>query len=277
MNLSEIIEEFEELGFKEYESKVLVSLIQLGEAKASKIAETSGVPKNRVYEVLKVLRNHGLVKEKPGRPKLYETKKPKQILKRLRQNKKLEKQKQIQKIQEKQKNLTKKLTSIYNEASGNRKSLLELIDVGEPSEKQTQLLYKQANEEILISTKSFEYYPRTKKTLKKAIKEKDLDVRILFLDKKNLSKENRKIQEKIIKKIKNELPSVDFRFSEEKLPLRGTIIDPSLEYESGKTIFLVEEKEVPLALREAALTENPSLVAGMARYFNLIWNYESKK
>jgi len=32
---------------------------------------------------------------------------------------------------------------------------------------------------------------------------------------------------------------------------------------------------VPLSMRQAALTENGSLVAGLQRYFDLLWAYES--
>ncbi|RLI78320.1 hypothetical protein DRP04_10285 [Archaeoglobales archaeon] len=60
------------------------------------------------------------------------------------------------------------------------------------------------------------------------------------------------------------------------LPLRGLIVDPSYEYRTGKAIFVVEDPKTPLYLRDAVITENPSLVAGMKRYFDLIWKYESE-
>jgi hypothetical protein len=48
-----------------------------------------------------------------------------------------------------------------------------------------------------------------------------------------------------------------------------------MDYETGTAIFLVEEKDVPLHMRQAAVTENGSFVAGMDRYFSLIWEYDS--
>jgi hypothetical protein len=75
--------------------------------------------------------------------------------------------------------------------------------------------------------------------------------------------------------LKAELPKAEVRFSQVTLPLRGSVVDPSYDYKTGKAIFLVEERGVPLTLRDAAITENPSLVAGMKRYFDLIWKYES--
>jgi hypothetical protein len=48
-----------------------------------------------------------------------------------------------------------------------------------------------------------------------------------------------------------------------------------MDYEQGAAIMLVEEKDVPLHKRQAAVTENGSFVAGLERYFELIWTYES--
>jgi hypothetical protein len=90
-----------------------------------------------------------------------------------------------------------------------------------------------------------------------------------------LSDENRPIQRDRVEQLRADYPSVDLRFSEEKLPWRGTIVDPSMDYESGRAIILVEEKDVPLHMRQAAITENGSFVAGLKRYFDLVWDYES--
>ena len=45
--------------------------------------------------------------------------------------------------------------------------------------------------------------------------------------------------------------------------------------ETGGAIFLVEEPDVPNHRRQAALTENGSFVAGLKRYFDLVWEHES--
>jgi hypothetical protein len=49
-----------------------------------------------------------------------------------------------------------------------------------------------------------------------------------------------------------------------------------MDYETGEAIFLVEEPDVPNHMRQAALTENGSFVAGLKRYFDLVWEYESE-
>jgi hypothetical protein len=48
-----------------------------------------------------------------------------------------------------------------------------------------------------------------------------------------------------------------------------------MDYETGIAIVLVEEKDIPLHMRQAAVTENGSFVAGLKRYFDLVWQYES--
>jgi hypothetical protein len=48
-----------------------------------------------------------------------------------------------------------------------------------------------------------------------------------------------------------------------------------MDYESGEADLLVEEKDVPLSMRQAAVTDNGSFVAGLSKYFDLIWEHES--
>ncbi len=63
--------------------------------------------------------------------------------------------------------------------------------------------------------------------------------------------------------------------SPEKLPLRRILFDSCMDYDSGEAILLVEEPDVPNHMRQAAITDNGSFVAGMKRYFDLVWEYES--
>jgi len=58
----------EYLGLSEYEAKIYVSLIEAGQAKARTLSVLSGVPRTKVYSVLKKLIDLGLVTEVPGEP-----------------------------------------------------------------------------------------------------------------------------------------------------------------------------------------------------------------
>jgi len=39
---------------------------------------------------------------------------------------------------------------------------------------------------------------------------------------------------------------------------------------------MVEQEEIPNHHRQAAVTENPSFVAGLWQYFDLLWRHESR-
>ena len=58
----------EYLGLSEYEAKIYVSLVEAGQAKARTLSVLSGVPRTKVYSVLKKLIDLGLVTEVPGEP-----------------------------------------------------------------------------------------------------------------------------------------------------------------------------------------------------------------
>jgi len=61
----------EYLGLSEYEAKVYVSLVEAGQAKARTLSVLSGVPRTKVYSVLKKLMDMGLVTEIPGEPRRF--------------------------------------------------------------------------------------------------------------------------------------------------------------------------------------------------------------
>ena len=65
-------------GLSEYEAKVYVSLIEAGAAKARKISAMCGVPRTKVYGVLKKLTDMGLVVEIPEDPRRFSPKPPKE-------------------------------------------------------------------------------------------------------------------------------------------------------------------------------------------------------
>ncbi|MCD6088684.1 hypothetical protein J7K07_03070 [Candidatus Bathyarchaeota archaeon] len=61
----------EYLGLSEYEAKVYASLIETGQAKARTLSVLSGVPRTKVYSVLKRLIDMRLVSEIPGEPRKF--------------------------------------------------------------------------------------------------------------------------------------------------------------------------------------------------------------
>ena len=73
-----------------YETKVWLALLGKGTASAGEIAEISGVPRSRTYDVLESLEKKGFAIVKLGKPVKYLGVKPKMILEKLRNNVKKE-------------------------------------------------------------------------------------------------------------------------------------------------------------------------------------------
>jgi len=59
------------LDLNRYEAAVYVTLLQQGEATALKLADLSGVPRQRVYDVLDSLGRKGLCRRKEDRPRRH--------------------------------------------------------------------------------------------------------------------------------------------------------------------------------------------------------------
>lgn len=266
-----------QLNLKEYEATALEKLLSLGRTTAPNLSEATGIPKARIYDVLESLAESGFIKVIPGRPKQYQPKSPEEILDRATENFRQDYEARKREIDSIRSEFLDVFEPKYEQASGDitpTEELFWVVDVGEPSERETRTLYNDAQKSIHVFTKSFEYFPSIKPAFESALN-KDIEVKVLFVHPEKLVSENRPVQSERVETIRESYPEVDFRISKEKLPWRGTLADPSMDYESGKAIFLVEETDIPLEFRQAAITENGSFVAGMNRLFDLIWAHDS--
>ncbi|MFC7133566.1 MULTISPECIES: TrmB family transcriptional regulator [Salinibaculum] len=267
----------DELEITEYEQTALRYLLELGRTTAPNLSDATGIPKARIYDVLSHLADAGYIKVIPGRPKEYEPKAPGEILDRAIENQRQSYESYQADIEAVRREFEATFGPMYEQADDEltpTEELFHVVDVGEPSESETRTLYQEASESLLVLTKSFEYFDSVAPAFESAY-ERDVDIRILCVHPDHLTAENRTVQEEIIAAIESEYPDIGLRYSNEPLPWRGTIIDPSMDYDTGKAIFLVEEKDIPLHMRQAAVTENGSFVAGMGRYFDLIWESDS--
>ena len=68
------------LGLNKNEAKVLETLFSLGPLGATDINRHSGVPRNKIYEILDKLSRTGIVEVQPGRPVLYRASEPKTVV-----------------------------------------------------------------------------------------------------------------------------------------------------------------------------------------------------
>ncbi|MBU0957956.1 MAG: hypothetical protein KKF56_04065 [Nanoarchaeota archaeon] len=73
-------------GLNIYETKVWLALISKGIASAGEIAEISGVPRSRTYDVLESLEKRGFAISKIGKPVKYISVKPESVVEKLKTN-----------------------------------------------------------------------------------------------------------------------------------------------------------------------------------------------
>ncbi len=267
----------ETLELTEYERTALDQLLRLGRTTAPNLAEASGIPKARVYGVLESLGDEGFIEIIPGRPKEYQPKPPAEILERAKANRRQAYEAYCREVDSVSEAFLEHYRPLYETATSEvspTEELFHVVDVGEPSLRETREIYRDTDTELDITTKSFEYLADVEATLRETV-DRGVDVSILFVHPSHLTEENSRIQAEIVDHIDAEFPEVSYRFSEQRLPWRGTLADPSLDYETGTAILLVEETDVPLHMRQAAVTDNESFVAGMSRYFDLIWEHDS--
>ena len=266
---------FEELDLTEYETTALAELLAVGRTTAPNLAEATGIPKARIYGVLDALAEEGYIKIVPGRPKEYQAKHPEAIVDRAIENRRQAYEQYRTDVEAAREGFLSEFTPVYESASDDitpTEELFHVVDVGEPSERETRRMYREADDRVHVLTKSFEYFNRVEATVADAL---DRGVSVLFLHPDRLSPENRETQADIVDHLQSSYPAIGMRYSNDVLPWRGTFADPSMSYDSGRAILLVEETDIPLSMRQAAITENASFVAGLKRYFDLVWEHDS--
>ena len=74
--MNSAIENLTRLGLKEYEAKIYVALVGLGEANARRIHDNGVVPRPRAYDVLDALAEKGLIENRQGSPLIYHAVRP---------------------------------------------------------------------------------------------------------------------------------------------------------------------------------------------------------
>jgi sugar-specific transcriptional regulator TrmB len=114
LRLTEILNK--QLGLTPYESRAYVSLVVQGPMSPSELAQKTGIPRPRAYDVLRSLTEKGLLMEQSGRPSIYAAVEPTQGLKNLLVAIKME---TLMRLEEKRKTAqtsTKLLSQMYEKS-----------------------------------------------------------------------------------------------------------------------------------------------------------------
>jgi len=267
----------ERLGLTEYEREAVAQLLSLGRTTAPNLAEAAGIPKARVYGVLDSLVEMGYVEEFPGRPKEYQPRPPEELLDCAEENRRQEYEQFVADLEERRESFLAEFGPRYERAGQEitpAEELFHVVDVGEASERETRRIYHEAAERVRVLSKAFEYREALEPALDEAL-DRGVDVRVLLLHPAHIPPEDRERHADLVAELDATRPGIDYRFSIRPLPWRGTLADPSDDYDTGEAIFLVQADDVPNHMRQAAITGNGAFVAGLARYFELVWNHDS--
>jgi sugar-specific transcriptional regulator TrmB len=268
--IAHVEDTLKDLGLGKYQSRVLAYLYALGKSKAPEISKASGVPRAKIYAVLQELCILRLTRQTGTKPLQFEPIDPQTGLENLKIAKKEQFQKDIKAISDIAASRLDLLYNLYEKSlsTETEEEFLEILTVGTASEIETRKLYQEAQKEINVISRAFEYLPKVKDNLEPQL-QRGVFLKVILLNSKYLSEKdlNTQIQMRdMLLKM-----GADVRISPDKLPIRFTLIDPSFDYDRGAVLFMVEEESIPVFMRFAVLSENHSLAAGFKQYFDLLW------
>jgi len=188
-----------------YETKVWLALLSKGVSSAGEIAELSGVPRSRTYDVLESLEKQGFVIQKIGKPVKYIAVKPEIVIEKLKNN-------TVKYAEEKVKTLSGlKDTREYEELKQLHKSGVEPIKNNELSTsiKGRSNLYMQmrdvmesAEKSIYMTSSAFELTSKQKmfSEIFEKLKKRKVDVKVMISEDES---EAKKLSKKIGVEIKS--------------------------------------------------------------------------
>jgi len=170
-----------------YETKVWLALLSKGISSAGEIAEISGVPRSRTYDVLESLEKAGFVIQKLGKPVKYIAVKPAIIIEKLKNN-------TLKSAEEKVSSLSNlKGTNEYKELEQLHKTGIEPIKNHELSTSikgrtnlylQIKNLMESATSEVYMVSSSFELLSKQKmfKEVFNKLRKRKIDVKIIIAE-----------------------------------------------------------------------------------------------
>lgn len=218
-----------------YETKVWLALLSRGVSSAGEIAEMSGVPRSRTYDVLESLEKRGFAIEKLGKPVKYIAVKPEVVIEKLKNN-------VVKNAEEKVKVLSGlRETQEFDELKELHKSGIEPIKNQELSTsiKGRSNLYSQmrdimenAKASVYISTSAFELLSKQKmfeETFGR-LKKSGTDIRVIISDS---PEEAKKLSKKFGTMIKSKSINARFIIADKKeiiFTIKPTSVHEDFDY-----------------------------------------------
>jgi len=158
---------FKDLGFTDYESRILASLVRLKMAMPKELSLDSGVPQNKIYSVIRKFENEGIVSLVSIEPKKYQLININNLVKeRLKQREEKLKElkdgfRNIEEINEREESF------VFSLIKGQRAIMNKLVE-----------LNKKAEKEIVGVQRNWKYWGEGVREMEKSVK-KGVDVRLI--------------------------------------------------------------------------------------------------
>lgn len=254
MTNHEYLKNLIELGLNTYEAKVYLSMLGKNSITASDASKMSGVPRQRIYDILNTLQLKGLCLEKPGKVLKYKATEPKEALISML----VEKNKKFQRELEKQRELALKISKKLE--NGNKIEVNEPMEFIEIYRNPNQILRKydelllESENEILNIAKLPYLQEKAEPTYEKV--KNGIDVK--FLIENNILKEKPQMIEAIFRLYGNK----DNRFID-SLPLKFSVFD-------GKKVSLTLPSENTNGI-VGVVIKNRNMAEAMRILFYSLW------
>ncbi len=239
-----------------YETKVWLALISKGISSAGEVAEISGVPRSRTYDVLESLEKRGFVIQKLGKPIKYLAVKPQIIIEKLKNN-------TVKSAEEKIKVLSNlKETSEYRELEQLHKTGIEPIKNHELSTSikgrsnlylQIRNVMENSAKSIYMASSSYELLSKQKmfKDIFTKLKKRKVDIKIIIMDDEP---EAKKLSKKFGVKIKSKPLNSRFIISDKR-----------------ELIFTIKPTNVHEDFDYGVWINSPFFINSLAYMFDIAW------
>lgn len=257
-----VMDALKAIGLNLYERNIWIALLSKGSASVGELADISGVPRSRAYDILESLANKGFIVLQPTKPLKAIAIPPEEAIERVKKKVEESLRTQLERLEElKSSQVMKELVSLYK--SGMKSvSPEEIVGAlkGESVFHQLETMLKLANKKISILTtqEGLEFIAKNHLDLLKKAKEKGVEIKIVT------TSSDTKIKDEI--KALSGIAEIKI-INEKELPIKGefAIID-------GKEFLMniVNPREV--SERVAIWTKSDHAAANMFEpIFNLMW------
>jgi sugar-specific transcriptional regulator TrmB len=188
-----------------YETKVWLALLSKGISSAGEVAEISGVPRSRTYDVLESLEKRGFVIQKLGKPVKYIAVKPEIVIEKLKNNATAHAEEKLKTLS------TLKDTTEFKELKNLHKTGIEPIKNHELSTSikgrsnlylQMRSIMESATRTIHLTSSAFELTKKMKmfKDTFKKLNKRGVDIKVMIGDDET---EAKKLSKKLGVKVKS--------------------------------------------------------------------------